>query len=106
MFPLYMCTIQVKYQDKDVIVREGAEANTFYIILKGEVKHRLISKLCVQYSEHIDALIHSPSLPRSLLLPSGPGDEERQWASEADSQDGKRGAFRGTGPHTVTMATQ
>lgn len=28
---------QVKYQDKDVIVREGAEANTFYIILKGEV---------------------------------------------------------------------
>lgn len=29
--------LQVKYQDKDVIVREGAEANTFYIILKGEV---------------------------------------------------------------------
>ncbi|XP_034053560.1 cGMP-dependent protein kinase 2 [Gymnodraco acuticeps] len=28
---------EVKYQDKDVIVREGAEANTFYIILKGEV---------------------------------------------------------------------
>lgn len=27
----------MKYQDKDVIVREGAEANTFYIILKGEV---------------------------------------------------------------------
>ncbi|KAJ3606262.1 hypothetical protein NHX12_025782 [Muraenolepis orangiensis] len=32
---------EVKYQDKDVIVREGAEANTFYIILKGEV---LVSK--------------------------------------------------------------
>lgn len=29
--------LQVKYQDKDVIVSEGAEANTFYIILKGEV---------------------------------------------------------------------
>nr|XP_040016271.1 cGMP-dependent protein kinase 2 [Gasterosteus aculeatus aculeatus]XP_040016272.1 cGMP-dependent protein kinase 2 [Gasterosteus aculeatus aculeatus] len=28
---------EVKYQDKDVIVREGAEANAFYIILKGEV---------------------------------------------------------------------
>ncbi|XP_029903313.1 cGMP-dependent protein kinase 1 [Myripristis murdjan] len=28
---------EVKYQDKDVIVREGAEADTFYIILKGEV---------------------------------------------------------------------
>ncbi|XP_061560263.1 cGMP-dependent protein kinase 1 isoform X3 [Phycodurus eques] len=28
---------EVKYQNKDVIVREGAEANTFYIILKGEV---------------------------------------------------------------------
>ncbi|XP_061890844.1 cGMP-dependent protein kinase 1 isoform X1 [Entelurus aequoreus] len=28
---------EVKYQDKDVIVREGAEGNTFYIILKGEV---------------------------------------------------------------------
>ncbi|TKS76386.1 cGMP-dependent protein kinase 1 [Collichthys lucidus] len=28
---------EVKYQDKNVIVREGAEANTFYIILKGEV---------------------------------------------------------------------
>uniref|UniRef100_G3P7B9 cGMP-dependent protein kinase n=1 Tax=Gasterosteus aculeatus aculeatus TaxID=481459 RepID=G3P7B9_GASAC len=26
-----------EYQDKDVIVREGAEANAFYIILKGEV---------------------------------------------------------------------
>lgn len=28
---------EVKYQDKDVIVREGAEGNAFYIILKGEV---------------------------------------------------------------------
>ncbi|XP_022050691.2 cGMP-dependent protein kinase 2 [Acanthochromis polyacanthus] len=28
---------EVKYQDKDVIVREGTEADTFYIILKGEV---------------------------------------------------------------------
>ncbi|XP_047430272.1 cGMP-dependent protein kinase 1 [Mugil cephalus] len=28
---------EVKYQDKEVIVREGAEANSFYIILKGEV---------------------------------------------------------------------
>ncbi|XP_049446847.1 cGMP-dependent protein kinase 2 [Epinephelus fuscoguttatus] len=28
---------EVKYQDKDVIVREGTEGNTFYIILKGEV---------------------------------------------------------------------
>ncbi|XP_044185506.1 cGMP-dependent protein kinase 2 [Thunnus albacares] len=28
---------EVKYQDKDVIVREGSEGNTFYIILKGEV---------------------------------------------------------------------
>ncbi|XP_022593513.1 cGMP-dependent protein kinase 2-like [Seriola dumerili] len=28
---------EVKYQDKDVIVREGTDANTFYIILKGEV---------------------------------------------------------------------
>ncbi|KAM3861355.1 cGMP-dependent protein kinase 2 [Diretmus argenteus] len=28
---------EVKYQDKNVIVREGDEANTFYIILKGEV---------------------------------------------------------------------
>lgn len=28
---------EVKYQDKDIIVREGAEGNVFYIILKGEV---------------------------------------------------------------------
>ncbi|XP_051510722.1 cGMP-dependent protein kinase 1 isoform X2 [Myxocyprinus asiaticus] len=28
---------EVKFQKKDVIVREGAEGNTFYIILKGEV---------------------------------------------------------------------
>ncbi|XP_034017523.1 cGMP-dependent protein kinase 1 [Thalassophryne amazonica] len=28
---------EVKYRDKDVIVREGTEGNTFYIILKGEV---------------------------------------------------------------------
>ncbi|XP_017278839.1 cGMP-dependent protein kinase 1 [Kryptolebias marmoratus] len=28
---------EVKFQDKDVIVREGSEGNTFYIILKGEV---------------------------------------------------------------------
>lgn len=33
----FFSLLQVKYQDKDVIVREGAEANTFYIILKGEV---------------------------------------------------------------------
>ncbi|CAL8312900.1 unnamed protein product [Lota lota] len=32
---------EVKYQDKVAIVREGAEGNTFYIILKGEV---LVSK--------------------------------------------------------------
>ncbi|CAL8394141.1 unnamed protein product [Gadus morhua 'NCC'] len=32
---------EVKFQDKDTIVREGAEGNTFYIILKGEV---LVSK--------------------------------------------------------------
>ncbi|XP_055362597.1 cGMP-dependent protein kinase 2 isoform X2 [Betta splendens] len=28
---------EVKYQDKDVIVQEGTEGDTFYIILKGEV---------------------------------------------------------------------
>ncbi|XP_054603925.1 cGMP-dependent protein kinase 2 [Nothobranchius furzeri] len=28
---------EVKFQDKDAIVREGTEGNTFYIILKGEV---------------------------------------------------------------------
>ncbi|KAM9356418.1 cGMP-dependent protein kinase 2 [Pholidichthys leucotaenia] len=28
---------EVKYQNKDVIVQEGTEGNTFYIILKGEV---------------------------------------------------------------------
>lgn len=28
---------EVKYQDKDAIVREGTEGNAFYIILKGEV---------------------------------------------------------------------
>ncbi|KAL0967828.1 hypothetical protein UPYG_G00257730 [Umbra pygmaea] len=28
---------EVKYQNNDVIVREGEEGNTFYIILKGEV---------------------------------------------------------------------
>ncbi|XP_026174393.1 cGMP-dependent protein kinase 2 [Mastacembelus armatus] len=28
---------EVKYQDEDVIVQEGTEGNTFYIILKGEV---------------------------------------------------------------------
>ncbi|MEQ2249600.1 hypothetical protein ILYODFUR_031019, partial [Ilyodon furcidens] len=28
---------EVKFQDKDDIVREGTEGNTFYIILKGEV---------------------------------------------------------------------
>ncbi|KAJ8356693.1 hypothetical protein SKAU_G00194870 [Synaphobranchus kaupii] len=29
---------EVKFQNKDVIVREGTEGNTFYIILKGEVQ--------------------------------------------------------------------
>lgn len=42
----------------------------------------------------------------SLCLSSGPGDQEHQRASEADAQDGKRGAFRGAGPYTVTMATE
>lgn len=41
-----------------------------------------------------------------FFSPSGPGDEERQRAPEADSADGEGGAFRGTGPHTVTTATQ
>lgn len=36
--------MQVKYQDKDIIVREGAEADTFYIILKGEVRLRPLLK--------------------------------------------------------------
>nr|XP_019953057.1 PREDICTED: cGMP-dependent protein kinase 1-like [Paralichthys olivaceus] len=40
----------VKYQDKDVIVREGAEANTFYIILKGEV---LVTKNVNGLQKHI-----------------------------------------------------
>lgn len=33
---LFPC--KVKFQNNEVIVREGAEGNTFYIILKGEVK--------------------------------------------------------------------
>lgn len=37
---------------------------------------------------------------------SGLGDQEREWTSEADSQDGKRGALWGAGSHTVTMETQ
>ncbi|XP_062267162.1 cGMP-dependent protein kinase 1 [Platichthys flesus] len=41
---------EVKYQDKDVIVREGAEANTFYIILKGEV---LVTKNVNGLQKHI-----------------------------------------------------
>lgn len=28
---------QVKFQENEVIMREGAEGDTFYIILKGEV---------------------------------------------------------------------
>lgn len=32
---LYPC--KVKFQNNEVIVREGAEGSTFYIILKGEV---------------------------------------------------------------------
>lgn len=35
--PWFPCT-QVKFQDNEVIVREGAEGDTFYIILKGEVR--------------------------------------------------------------------
>ncbi|CAL8316948.1 unnamed protein product [Merluccius merluccius] len=41
---------EVKYQHKDIIVREGAEANTFYIILKGEV---LVSKSVNGYQKQI-----------------------------------------------------
>lgn len=43
----------MKYQDKDVIVREGTEGNTFYIILKGEVVewtlllHNILECVCV-----------------------------------------------------------
>lgn len=42
----------------------------------------------------------------SLCLSSGSGDQERQRASEADPQDGKRGTFRGAGSYTVTTATE
>ncbi|XP_035474246.2 cGMP-dependent protein kinase 1 [Scophthalmus maximus] len=41
---------EVKYQDKDVIVREGAEGDTFYIILKGEV---LVTKNVNGHQKHI-----------------------------------------------------
>ncbi|XP_011490241.1 cGMP-dependent protein kinase 2 isoform X1 [Oryzias latipes] len=41
---------EVKYQDKEVIVREGAEANSFYIILKGEV---LVTKNVNGYQKQI-----------------------------------------------------
>ncbi|XP_045916763.1 cGMP-dependent protein kinase 1 [Micropterus dolomieu] len=41
---------EVKYQDKDIIVREGTEANTFYIILKGEV---LVTKNVNGHQKHI-----------------------------------------------------
>lgn len=38
------CLVQMKFQNNDVIVREGSEGNTFYIILKGKVeKNRLVS---------------------------------------------------------------
>lgn len=50
--------MQVKYQDKDIIVREGAEADTFYIILKGEVRLRPLLKR-----------IRIPQKP-TLILPS------------------------------------
>lgn len=58
--------LQVKYQDKDVIVREGAEADTFYIILKGEV--RLLKD--VRTETHINApdRLHPSSL-LCVLLP-------------------------------------
>ncbi|CAB1340134.1 unnamed protein product [Coregonus sp. 'balchen'] len=43
---------EVKYQNNDVIVREGAEGNTFYIILKGELVWLLICvDLYITYSE-------------------------------------------------------
>lgn len=77
--------LQVKYQDKDVIVQEGTEGNTFYIILKGEVRQ---CRMCT--NAHRNVLLHRPAcvffvymhsspFPPFLLVcvcvyPSGPGD--------------------------------
>lgn len=77
---------QVKYQDKDVIVREGAEANAFYIILKGEVQCSIVLFLCALHQPvHKYKCTRDVFLPVWCVWPSGLGDQERERASEADS---------------------
>lgn len=71
----------MKYQDKDVIVREGSEGNTFYIILKGEV----IWYHTVCTNSYLNLIPVSVSIYIYMLPPSGPGDEKCERASEADS---------------------
>lgn len=66
--------VQVKYQDRDVIVREGAEADTFYIILKGEVRLGLLIN-GIRTHTHIRTPDHlRPLLPPLCSSPAGPGD--------------------------------
>lgn len=76
---VFSSVLQVKYQDNDVIVREGAEANTFYIILKGEVcvvmlcACTFIYKCFSRFVFGIHMFDYLP-LPPLCVSPSGPGD--------------------------------
>lgn len=74
---------QVKFQEDEVIVREGAEGDTFYIILKGEVRQ--------------DTLKFGPIFPLSCCYDActlyimsflyisclGPGDKESERAAKS-----------------------
>lgn len=60
------CLSQVKYQDKEVIVREGTEANTFYIILKGEV----IQCQIVRTNSYLNLILYQPVCVYALILSS------------------------------------
>ncbi|KAK2890181.1 hypothetical protein Q8A73_018481 [Channa argus] len=56
---------EVKYQDKDVIVQEGTEGNSFYIILKGEV---LVTKNVNGQQKHIRKMVKGEHFGEQALI--------------------------------------
>nr|XP_020443593.1 cGMP-dependent protein kinase 2-like [Monopterus albus] len=56
---------EVKYQDKDVIVQEGTEGNTFYIILKGEV---LVTKNVNGHQKQIRRMVKGEHFGEQALI--------------------------------------
>lgn len=76
----------MKFRENEVIVREGAEGDTFYIILKGEVREDIfkcdtIFPSCC-YSAHILYTVVCHSHPYISSLTSGPSDKESEWAAK------------------------